>query len=348
MPRDRLRPLDSSEPKLERKHAFRAPYIPLRLGMGVSVVIPAYNAGAFIEDAITSVLRQETPADEIIVVNDGSTDRDYADLGRRHPTVRVVHQSNRGVSAARNVGCDAATGDNIAILDADDIWLPGKLREQMRHLHENPQIDAAFCLGREWTPISGKHEPLLPSPAHQMQSPPEVTRLYYSDFLCSDAVYPSTMVVKRSVWKSLGGFDERMRYGEDRNFYLRLSHRHQVVLLNCVAMLYRKHPASATAVLQQRNYLAEAITDAIRTLGLTDKFGNTVDQIRLKRHLSLVHFMHGYNHFWFGSFQVAQREFTQASRMNSSTLRILAYLALSCTPGVRNLLRRSRRPLYQP
>ena len=316
--------------------------------MSVSVVIPAYNAGAFIEDAIASVLRQETPADEIIVVNDGSTDRAYGDLQRLHPTVRVIHQSNRGVSAARNVGCDAATSDNIAILDADDIWLRGKLREQMRYLHKHPEVDAAFCLGREWTPTLGEHKPALHNPSTQTQSPPAVTSLYYSDFMCSDAVYPSTMVVKRSVWKSLGGFDEDMRFGEDRDFYLRLSHRHPVALLNCVAMLYRKHPASATAALQERNYLAEAIINATRTLGLTDQFGNTVDQTRLTRHLSKVHFMHGYNHFWFGSFQVARREFIQASRLNSRPPRILAYLVLSGTPGVRSALRRSRRHEYKP
>ena len=316
--------------------------------MGVSVIIPAYNAGAFIEDAIASVLRQETPADEIIVINDGSTDRDYTDLQDLHPSITVINQSNRGVSAARNVGCDVATSDNVAILDADDIWLPGKLREQIRHLHEHPETDAAFCLGREWTPLLCEHEPPAPNLPTQKQSPPAITRLYYSDFLCSDAVYPSTMLVKRSVWKSLGGFDEHMRFGEDRNFYLRLSHRHPVALLNCVAMLYRKHPASATAALHQRNYLADAITLATQTLGLTDQFGNTVDQARLKRHLSLVHFVHGYNHFWCGSFDVARREFIQASWMNSGTPRILAYLALSCTPGVRSLLRRSRRHLYKP
>ena len=310
--------------------------------MSVSVVIPAYNAGAFIEDAIASVLRQETPAEEIIVVNDGSTDRDYGYLQRLHPAVRVIHQSNRGVSAARNVGCDAATSDHIAILDADDIWLPGKLRGQMRYLQQNPEIDAAFCLGRQWTPMPGEREPPLPNPSAQQDSPPPATPLYYSDFLCSVAVYPSTMVVKRSIWKALGGFNERMRYGEDRDFYLRLSHGHRVALLNCVGMLYRQHPASATAMIQQRNHWADTIQNAIQTLGLTDQFGRPVDQARLKRHLSLVHFMHGYDHFWFGCFRVARHEFAQAGRMAPLTVKTLAYLALSCTPGIRSLVKRSR------
>ncbi len=310
--------------------------------MGVSVVIPAYNAGAFINDAIASVLRQKAPAEEIIVINDGSTDRDYTELRHIHPSIRVINQSNRGVSAARNAGCDAARSDHIAILDADDIWLPGKLRVQMHHLRENPQIDAIFCLGRQWTPEPGTNEPPMLEPPTQDDSPPAATPLAYSDFLCSVAVYPSTMVVKKSVWTSIGGFDERMRYGEDRDFYLRLSYRHRTALLDCIGMLYRKHPASATAVIQHRNHWADTIKRAVQTLGLTDQFGRPVDQVKLKRHLSLVHFMHGYDHFWFGSFQVARQEFAHATRMAPLAPRTLTYLALSCTPGIRSAVRRSR------
>ena len=316
--------------------------------MSVSVVIPAYNAGGFIEDAIGSVLRQDMPADEIIVINDGSTDRDYADLQRLHPTIRVIQQPNQGVSAARNLGCDVATGDYVALQDADDIWLPRKLREQMVFLTQNAEYDAAFCLGYRWTPNPSEAHPTLPSPDHLGSAPATATRLSYEDFLCSVAAVPATLVVKKSVWKSLGGFNERMRYGEDRDFCLRLSHRHRVGLLKFIGMLYRQHPNSATAKIQQRNHWAETIENAVDTLGLTDTFGHSVDRSRLKRHLSHVHFIHGYSHFWSGSFQVAQREFAQASRMAPLTPRALTYLALSSTPGIRDLVRRSRLQREEP
>lgn len=310
--------------------------------MGVSVIIPAYNAGTLVEDALASVLSQETPADEIIIVNDGSTDRDYAELERLHRSIRVIQQTNRGVSAARNAGCDAATHDYLAILDADDIWLPGKLRDQMHLLAQNPAIDAVFCLGREWTPSPGGSLPVGSDSGARKASPPETTRLYYSDFLCSFAVYPSTMVVKRSAWKSIGGYDESRRYGEDWDFYLRLSHNHQTALVNRIAMLYRHHPASATAVIQQRNHWAEVLENAVGTLGLVDAFGHKVDEADLKRHLYMVHFTHGHHHFWSGSYQIAQREFAQARRMSSATSKAMAYLALSHAPGIRSLVRRSR------
>ena len=312
--------------------------------MGVSVIIPAYNAGALIEDALASVLSQETPADEIIIVNDGSTDRDYAELERLHRSIRVIRQTNRGVSAARNAGCDAATHDYLAVLDADDIWLPGKLREQMHLLAQNPDVDAVFCLGRNWTPSPAESHPFASDSGAQETPSPKVRRLYYSDFLCSFAVYPSTMVVKRSAWKSIGGYDENRRYGEDWDFYLRLSHSHQIALVDRIAMLYRQHPASATAVIQQRNHWAEAIENAVMTLGLIDGFGHKVDGAKLKQHLYMVHFMHGYQHFWSGSYQIAQREFAQARRTGSGTSKAMAYLALSYAPGIRTLLRRSRSP----
>jgi glycosyltransferase involved in cell wall biosynthesis len=310
--------------------------------MGISVVIPAYNAGAFIEDAIASVLRQETTADEIIVVNDGSTDRDYTTLQDLHRTIRVINQPNRGVSAARNVGCDAASNDHVAILDADDIWLPGKLYEQMRYFAQNRDVDAVFCLGRYWTPKKAESVRQVVAPEVGVTSHPEARRLYYADFLCSAAVYPSTMAVKRSVWRALGGFNEGMRYGEDWDFYLRLSHGHRVALLQFIAMLYRQHPHSASAAIMDRNPLADTLQSAVQTLGLTDQFGNRVDRSKLKRRLFRVHFMHGHEHFWLGNFKVAKREFVQASRMDPLAAKNSAYLALSCLPGIRDFARRAR------
>src|SRR6185437_2151448 len=159
--------------------------------MTVSVVIPAYNAGDFIEDAIASVLHQEAAADEIIVVNDGSTDRDYKDLERLHGTIRVIDQPNRGVSAARNLGCEAATGRYIAILDADDVWLPGKLRAQLAHLARHADVDAVFCRGLLWIFSAAGPQRRIPDIPRDSTESLSATPLCYSDLLCSTAVAPS-------------------------------------------------------------------------------------------------------------------------------------------------------------
>lgn len=313
--------------------------------MGISVVIPAYNAGALIEEALESVLTQDFPADEIIVVNDGSTDRDYSALETRHHSIRVINQSNRGVSAARNVGCDAATQDLIAILDADDVWLPGKLLAQKRYLDHHPEVAAVFCRGRSWHSkpgIAPSHDSNHPVDAPWSSVP--IRLLTYADFACSFCVHPSTMMVKRTAWRIIGGYNENLRYGEDWDFYLRLSHGHRTALIAKIAMLYRQHPDSVTAHTQKSNHWAEVISHALNTLGTRDEFGNEVDPQKLQEHLFDLHFMHGYEHFWSGSHQIALREFSRARTLHPTDPKTIAYWTLALVPGARALLRRIRQP----
>lgn len=307
--------------------------------MGISVIIPAYNAGALIDEAIDSVLRQQTPADEVIVINDGSTDRDYSILEKLHHSIRVINQPNRGVSAARNAGCDAATQDYIAILDADDVWLPAKLKIQTDHLQRNPTVDAVFCLGQHWRPQPGESPPIPREPTFAAQSNFQITHLTYPELLCTFAVYPSTLVVKKSAWHVIGGYNEKLKYGEDWDFYLRLAHGHKVDRLDTIAMLYRQHHLSVTATLQVRNYWADTLENAISTLGSVDQFGNYIDRSKLRRHLHHLYFMHGHAHFWSGNFRISQNQFTRAAENSPFNLKTCMYLSLSYCPGIRSLAR---------
>ncbi len=110
------------------------------MSITVSVVIPAYNAAKYIGRAIDSVLAQTRPADEIIVVDDGSTDN-TADVAHGYgDKIRFIRQENAGASVARNTGIEAATSEWIAFLDADDEWLPQKLQLQTEHLRRNPNL----------------------------------------------------------------------------------------------------------------------------------------------------------------------------------------------------------------
>src|SRR5262245_37852496 len=108
--------------------------------MNVSVIIPTYNSGPLVVEAVESVLRQTQPATEIIVVDDGSTDDTQERLAAYRDRIRCVRQSNARVAAARNTGLALASGEIVAFLDADDAWHPHKLERQLAVLREHPQI----------------------------------------------------------------------------------------------------------------------------------------------------------------------------------------------------------------
>ncbi len=119
------------------------------MAMGlVSVVIPAYNAERTIHDTIESVLAQTYREIEVIVVDDGSTDDTAREVAAFADRTRYVHQTNAGAAAARNSGIAIARGDYLALLDADDLWLPEKLERQLAFLAVHPEVGAVQCGAR--------------------------------------------------------------------------------------------------------------------------------------------------------------------------------------------------------
>ncbi len=112
----------------------------------VSVVIPMFNVGKYIEQSIRSVLAQTYHHFEIILVDDGCSDDTLAKVCRfDDPRIRLIQQTNRGLSGARNTGIDAARGIYIALLDADDFWAPEKLAKHVQHLTTNPKVGVSYC-----------------------------------------------------------------------------------------------------------------------------------------------------------------------------------------------------------
>ncbi|MCR4681974.1 MAG: glycosyltransferase [Clostridiales bacterium] len=175
------------------------------MNIGVSVVIPVYNCSVYIGKAIESVLSQTQKPLEIIVADDGSDDGSAA-VAASFPGVRVVSLPHRGVSAARNGGIAASSGEWIAFLDADDVWHPEKLEKQARYLEEHPGCEMVFCGYRNFTDIPDSE---LSERQKQIMS----------------AVVPEYLVsacVKREVFDRYGLFDETLRFGEDTEWIARL------------------------------------------------------------------------------------------------------------------------------
>ena len=112
--------------------------------MSISVVIPAYNASKHIAETLGSVLRQSFPADEVLVIDDGSTDDTGAIAARFGAPVRVIRTPNSKLPAARNLGVREAKSEWIALIDSDDLWEENKLERQMQELTRHPEADLCY------------------------------------------------------------------------------------------------------------------------------------------------------------------------------------------------------------
>jgi len=183
----------------------------------VSVVIPAYNAAWCIARALDSVLAQTYARREIIVVNDGSTDDTTAHLARYGEAIRVLCKDNGGLSSARNAGIGAADGEFVALLDADDWWLPAKLERQVALLRERP--DVGFCSTAAQVLTSDGR------PLNLWSCPPAGASLLEHIF-DNPSLIPgsgSGVMVRRALIEQIGGFDHRLRSLEDVDMWMRLA-----------------------------------------------------------------------------------------------------------------------------
>ena len=180
----------------------------------VSVVIPAYNAQAFLAQAIQSVLAQRYPSLELIVVDDGSSDDTAAIIAGFGKRLRSLFQPNAGLAAARNAGAALARGDYLAFLDADDLFLPNKLTLQAAALDRDPGL-ALVASGLRLVDSGGRLLQVVRPWAHQPRIDGE--RLTYLGLVGVHGV-----LLRRSWFERVGGFDVRLPFCEDMDFWWRL------------------------------------------------------------------------------------------------------------------------------
>jgi glycosyltransferase involved in cell wall biosynthesis len=206
----------------------------------VSVVIPTYNYGRFIVDAIRSVLDQTLPPSETIVVDDGSRDQTAAVVEAFGDRVRYIRQDNAGVGAARNRGVNESAGELVAFLDADDTWEPTNLEKQVARFETDEELGLVHCGMREFDSETG-----------------ETTRFYLDG--AEDGVADNLLLwegptiigpggavtVSRKAFDRVGGFDTRMKVGEDWDFCYRVARLFKIGFVAEPLVNYRKHNAAA-------------------------------------------------------------------------------------------------------
>jgi glycosyltransferase involved in cell wall biosynthesis len=209
----------------------------------ISVVIPVYNGAAYIGQAIESALDQTLPPGEILVVDDGSTDSTAAVVRRYPAPVRHIPQAHRGSATARNLGVREAQGDLLALLDADDEWLPEKLALQAAALREDPRLDLVFGQMVEFR-----------SP----ELPPEQVATLACDETPQRSALPSCLLAPRSSFERVGLFSEGWK-ADFIDWYLRAQEaRLAVRFLDTVLVKRRIHPGNISLTAQgdvKREYL---------------------------------------------------------------------------------------------
>ena len=196
----------------------------------VSVIIPTYNRGWVVGEAIDSVLDQDFHDYELIVVDDGSHDNTPAILKAYGDRITILDQPNLGVSAARNRGITAAAGRLIAFLDSDDQWLPRKLSTQVKFFNDHPR--AVITQTQEHWIRNGVR--VNPKKKHH-----KFSGMIFERSLALCLVSPSAVMIKKSLFDTVGMFDERMPACEDYDLWLRISCRYPVHLIETPLIIKR-------------------------------------------------------------------------------------------------------------
>jgi glycosyltransferase involved in cell wall biosynthesis len=196
--------------------------------MKISVVIPTFNRGHIVARAIKSVLQQTFKPLEIIVVDDGSTDNTTEVLKSYDAKIKIIHQKNRGVSAARNAGITMASAEWIALLDSDDEWLPDKLSNHKIFLEKHKEYDIFQC--EEIWVRNGRR--VNPRNKHKKYG-----GHIFEKCLPLCIISPSAVIFKKALWQEMNGFDETFPVCEDYDMWLRVSSKYPVGLDSTAAVI---------------------------------------------------------------------------------------------------------------
>ena len=224
--------------------------------ISISVIIPAYNVELYLADAIESVLRQKQPVDEIIVVDDGSTDGTPQVAERFRNVIRYIRQDNAGPASARNRGLAESRSDWVAFLDADDLWLQRRIEVQVRTLARFSE-PVMLCSHMVWFTASTEHRPFI-------QDLNALEELTSQTLLLRNRVFTSTVLAPRKAIEEVGGFNAQFRGPEDYDLWLRLSTRLRVWRTPQILAAYRIRPNSLSHQISNMRTQERQIIDHFR------------------------------------------------------------------------------------
>ena len=250
--------------------------------MKVSAIIPAYNSAKFIKDAIFSIQKQTLPVEEIIVVDDGSTDFTQQVVHSIKGNIHYIKQVNQGPSAARNTGIKAANCDWIAFLDADDQWTTRKLEKQIQAYKNTPDLNLIAGDMSEIDINDNILEKSVLNKHHLLE--------YFADLngrpipnafvklLKKNFIPTGTVLVNKNALVEAGLFNENIRFGEDLELWAKIASQNSITCLPNVLMIRRQHSNNSTkyteAMLKDLIKVMESLKDFSRQKNISNYHSN--------------------------------------------------------------------------
>lgn len=203
----------------------------------ISVIIPTFNYAEFISDAIDSVLAQTFKDFEIIVVDDGSTDNTKDILNKYSDNIKYYYQDNKGPASARNLGIKNASGSYICFLDSDDIFMPNKLKLQIDTFHSISKQNTALL----YSNFTSVNKRLDISIQHYKCPKFQSHKIAFDYLIKNNFINTSTVMIKRDFLCDVDLFDEKLKYLEDYDLWLKLGSKYEFFHIRNFLVKTRSH-----------------------------------------------------------------------------------------------------------
>lgn len=299
----------------------------------VSIIVPTYNAGRFVQTTIDSLLAQTHRNIEILVVDDQSTD-DTQDIVRSYGgAVRLISQRNAGVCKARNHGAREARGTFVCFCDHDDYWYPEKVEQQVAAFAADPGYGVVYTRFIFWNEDA----------AGNFQPPAEVDRnadaqgldaqqsgWIYHQLLIDCWVLTSSAMIRADVLEQCGGFNEDLPYGEDWELWLRISRKYRFARLDRALVLYRQHRNQGSRVVRDIDYRTKILSEAVARWGLTSPNGQGITRREFNRNIGRYHVAYGLNRLRTRHVVRSWGSFFHGWLAEPANAKPIVYVVLSC------------------
>jgi len=297
----------------------------------VSVIMPVYNGEKFLAEAIESVLNQTYHDLELIVVNDGSTDRSQEIIeSYSDPRVRNIIQTNKGLPIARNAGIEASNGKLITFLDCDDVYLPDSVMRRIKYFEENTRCRFLYA---DSVLINENGRTLAKSTWQFQRVEPISGKCFRELFLKGTFLNTCSVMMRREILDQVGTFDRTFRHALDYDLWLRIAYHYSFDVLKVPVVKYRRHSSNmSNRTANEDLYSALALLKAVKTLPDLDK---VVGKREIRNRLYSQCFDVAYNYLRQGDAKAARYWLRKAWYWGRKPKTLVQLIATWCGPLMR-------------